>query len=561
VTDSPFGRRLPGLWRDAVCALAVIAMVAHNHYNVRATRDVGADDEAWYVAGGALLGKPGFPEGANGWPIPELGALHCLSYFALSKVFPHPLELYYASWQLRTTLLALAAYVLVRRAERPWWQALAVSFTFVNSAIADVWPFPVHTAALVLLLGLVAATFTRTTTASLCVVTIALAFAGFCRPELLYAYGVAVAAFVAYVAREAARGPGARGRRWGEALLWSAAVIVPGALLARWLGNPLGGTRSFYAFAQHYTLELFEAEKNPLNPWASWGPVVARDFPGATTVSQAMRANPSAFLAHLGRNVSKLPANTVLAVIPLLDVSTNVARALLALGAGAALVQAARLLRDGSRHRAVSTALFAFACALVPFVLAILIVHPRLHYFVVVVAVGMTLVGSYPLPALRWRPPIAPSPRARVAGVIAACLLAVSLTATKSEAATLVEWLTHSPTKRGLFGHRQRASARLRALNLEGRVVALEYAWGTCFYAGYDCESYLRWDKPTALGRFLAERRVDVVIVDDEMLRDVRFVDDPDVPDFLAHPDKYGFEVERVEGTDVRIAVRAGRRR
>lgn len=547
-------------WRDAICALAVLAMVAHNHYNVRATRDVGADDEAWYVAGGLLFGKPGFPEGPNGWPIPELGPLHCLSYLALSKIFVQPLELYYASWQLRITLLALAMFVLVRRAGRPWWQGLAISFAFVNSAIADIWPFPVHTAALVVLLGLVAASFARTKTTSLGIVTIAFAVAGFCRPELLYAYAVATAAFVVHLIWGAARGAGSHARRWSTALLWSAAVVVPGALLVARFGNPLSGTRSFFAFGQHYTLELFEQQKNPLNPWANWGEVVARDFPGAKTVFEAMRVNRSAFVAHLLRNVHKIPRNTVLAVVPLLDVSKTVANALLAVGFAIGAVQGYRILRDRSRPPALSAQVFAFGCSLVPFVLSILIVHPRLHYYVVVVTLGMTLVASYPLP-IPARARLALPARARAALVVAACILAVALTSTKSEAATLVEWVTRRPTKHGLAGHRQRASTQLRALRLEGHVVALEYAWGTCFYAGYDCEPYLRWDKWMPLGQFLEQRHVDVAILDDEMLKDVRFVGDPEVKDFVEHPERFGFDVQPVEGTDVRIWVRRTRSR
>jgi hypothetical protein len=57
--------------------------------------------------------------------------------------------------------------------------------------------------------------------------------------------------------------------------------------------------------------------------------------------------------------------------------------------------------------------------------------------------------------------------------------------------------------------------------------------------------------------QFLAERRIDVVILDEGMLQDVGFIDDPQVPDFLEHPESHGFVLERVPNTDVRIGIRA----
>jgi hypothetical protein len=557
--------RRNGKWFDGVslialapafaCALAVIAMVAHNHYNVRTTRDVGADDEGWYVAGGVLLGKSGFPNAPNGWPIPELGPLHCLSYFALSKLYKAPLELYYAAWELRTMLLALAIFVLVRRARGPWWQALLASFFFVNCKIADVWPFPMHTATLVILGGVIAASFTRTTIATLGVVTIALAFAGFCRPELLFAWASALAAFAFFVVR-GARGQGTR-EAWLEAFAWMGGSLAPVFVGLLTLGNPLGGTRSWFAFAQHYTLGLFKAEGNTLDPWANWGPVVARDFPGANSVFEAIRANPAAFLAHVGGNLHRFPGSFFWTTVPTLEASRHIERALWLVVIAFAIVQVRRMVRDRRRESSPMknptrmALVFAFFCCVVPFVLSTLIVHPREHYFVPVIVLGIILVFGYP-PSLPMKRVL--SAKAQVAIVLAACVLAPLLTATKSEAASLSEWITRRPAKHELEGHRQRVSTYLHDRHLEGKITILEYAWGTCFYAGYDCTNYLRWDKVQPFDSFVVQRGIDLVVIDDEMRHDPRFIDDSEVADFLDHPDKHGFVLEHVPKTDVRVA-------
>ncbi len=546
-------RRAWVTWRDTLCLLAIIAMVARNHYNDRATRDVGPDDEAWYVGVGLLFGKPGFPNGPDGWPIPELGPIHGLTYLLLSKIYHPPLELYFAAWQIRTTLLALAIFFLARRMAAPWWQALFGSFFFVNCAIADVWPFPMHTATLVILLGLVLASFARTTTSALAIVTISLAFAGFTRPDLLSAYAVALAVFTVFAIREAWTTDASRWRRWLGASAWTGATIVPGAALFALLGNPLGGTRSWFAFAQHYTLTLFEDQGSKLDPWANWAETVARDFPGATSTLGALRANPPAFFTHIARNLVRYPRNALMATFPELSAS-KIVETMLWLGVVAlGVAQIYRIARERSRSPTKSAIIFAFWCSFVPFSLSTVLIHPRLHYFVPVVVLALTLVFGHPLPRLesRWQ-----YARSSPVVVIIACVLAVTLTASKGGAATLKEWLTQNPSKHYIVG-RQAVSSRLREHRLKNDLVVLEYQWGTCLYAGYSCTSYQRWDKWMPFDQLLAERQIEVVIIDEGMRRDVRFIDDPQVADFLDHPESHGFLLERVPNTDVRIGIRA----
>lgn len=524
--------------RDLVCSAAVIAMVAHNYFNVRAARDMGADDEAWYVAGGVLFGKPGFPNGPNGLPIAELGPLHCLSYFPLSRIYHSPVDLYFAAWQLRTTLIALAIYAVVRRARASWWQALLASYVFVNCEVADLWPFPVHTAVLVVLLGVLAASFTRSKTAMFGTVTIAFAVAGFCRPELLYAYAISLIAFAVHLVRLKER------KNWP----WLVAALAPGVLLFWIFGNPLGGTRSYYAFGQHYTLALFRAKGITEDPWANWMPTVERDFPGATTVGQAIRANPGAFIHHIGRNFEMLPWAFFHVTRLRLPTSPMVEYVVWAVMLGVIGYQLRRVKRD---HNPVQTTIaFAIGCALIPFVLSIFIVHPRDHYFVGVVVLTITLAATAPVTTRRLRL----EHHAVLVG--AACIASVVFTDTKSGAGKFSEWVSGHPAHAEPFGKRQRGVARLRELHLHGKVVSLEYAWGTCMYAGYDCVPYLRWDKWMPFDQFVTERNLDVIVFDDEMARDNRYIVDDSFKDFLVHPADHGFDLEQVPGVDLRIGVR-----
>lgn len=517
--------------------LSVIAMVAHNHSSARSVRDLGADDEGWYLGSGVLLGHPGFPNGAGGLPIPEQGPMYSLWYFVLSKVWDSRLDLYFASWQLLATALSLAIYVVMRRAGAPWWQALLGTFFYVNSVVADVWPFPTYFATLLVLLGVLLASRARTTMSMLCIVTVALAFAGFARPEMLAAYGAAVVVVLVHGLREARRSRDLR--RSGVAAV---AALAPGGLLFGVFGNPLAGMRSFYAFAQHYTLNLFAAEGSPLDPWAHWGEIVTRDFPGTWTVGQAMRANPSAFVAHVLRNVRLFP-KAFLGLTDSLDASVVVQCVVAIIGLFFAHAQLRRCAREVRTNVVIRALFFALACCAVPFFFACLVIYPRAHYFVPVSVITVALVFSAPfvLPARTWQP----SPAQRWAGVLATCALFVVLTGSKG-----------AQGGARAVGERQRTVVTLQELKLQGRVVILEESWGTCMYAGYDCESHLRYEKELPFDAFVKKLGLEVLVIDDTLPRDPHFTGDLEFEDFLRNPARHGFRLLDVPRSRTRIALR-----
>src|SRR5439155_22965155 len=61
-------------------------------------------------------------------------------------------------------------------------------------------------------------------------------------------------------------------------------VVGCAVLLLRGMGTPLGGTRSFIAFHQHYAMNQFLADRIPLGASLHSEHIVARDFGNASTV-------------------------------------------------------------------------------------------------------------------------------------------------------------------------------------------------------------------------------------------------------------------------------------
>ncbi len=73
-------------------------------------------------------------------------------------------------------------------------------------------------------------------------------------------------------------------------------MLVVGVPLALrlWLeGNQ--GDRAFFAFGQHFALNVVESRQLVIDPWPVWDRFVREAFPHATTIPDALRENPSAF--------------------------------------------------------------------------------------------------------------------------------------------------------------------------------------------------------------------------------------------------------------------------
>jgi len=529
--------------------LTVVLMVCRNHYDIITVRDVGADDEGWYLASGVLLGKPGFPNGPDGWPIPEQGPLYCLWYGVLSKLVSNPLDLYFANWQILISALSIMLFLIVRRYGVAYWQALLASFFFVNGLVADIWPFPTYFATLIVLLGIFITTFVRPPKRAFLVVVVTLGVAGFARPELLWAYAVAVMAYLTCASLNARRT-----KKLSELIPTAAISLLPGIVLSSIFGNPLGGTRAFFAFAQHYAKGLLDERHSSLDPWANWGEITEHDFLGAKTIAQAMWANPKAFSEHVFRNLHQFPESFLRVSSTLLDTSSAIQKLLQSLGILFALIQIIFILRSQTSIALRRVLFFVIGCLSLPFSLSCVLVNPRLHYFIPIYTLTLILVFSRPvkLPVMFWR-----KAHVLLTGAFSAAL--VFLTASKNGAATLTEWLTrhHRAAPIEVFGDRQKAILYLRGLNLRNPIVTLEYSWGTCFYAGYSCNSYLRWDKQMPLHEFVTSLQVNLLIFDDTIQNDVRFVNDPDVNDFIHDAGRFGFVSERVPGTAIWLVYRS----
>jgi hypothetical protein len=241
-------------------------------------------------------------------------------------------------------------------------------------------------------LALAVALARRTVARALSVGATALAVTTFVRPELAAPF---LAAWVATaVACLVARDASSRLER-------SRLVATPALAffaLVLFFGNPLSQARSFEAFVQHYALQVTgerERYERSENPWYLYPSIIQRDFGDARSVTEAARANPRAFLWHVGRNVSAMPSAFVAMLRPSLPIGPRaqvaVAVALAVVLVGGVLLGIARLARARARGRLddlrIGVTLVTIAgCTIVPVIAIASLVFPRSRYLVAIIA-------------------------------------------------------------------------------------------------------------------------------------------------------------------------------
>lgn len=106
------------------------------------------------------------------------------------------------------------------------------------------------------------------------------------------------------------------GRRWSRASVirtgWL--LVLPGLALAAIAVVHRGiGERSWLAFRQHRALVAWRLAGAPktavgAHPFGAPDRWIQRDFPTATSIGEAVRENPAAFLGHVRHNIDELPA-------------------------------------------------------------------------------------------------------------------------------------------------------------------------------------------------------------------------------------------------------------
>lgn len=574
----PPPRRWRGRLADAAVLLCVAALGLKAAWGGAAARDADAGDECAYALAAAALPERGLP------PV-EGSPLYVLWDSMLLRAGVPPLDLSFTSWAVLATLLPVSLTLLVRALGGGRAAALAAGGLLLATTFVDVWPYPMHLATVVLLLGAAVAARLRPVAAG-GAVALTLLTATYARPEFLYALALFVPVAVVGIVIALWKQSGA----WRSAL--ATAVVVSGGAAGLWyaFGSPKGeGTRSLLAFGQHYALNKVNATKSPENPWHQWEKYVRADFGDAASLGEAARSNRDAFRWHLETNLRNLPAMLAAVAAPRVDlwllahphVSPPVepsrhprtsARvgwslvALLALGLTGAAVGVWRAVRgraaSDQSELLAGAAMFVLVAA--PAVAASLVIYPRFHYLLPTAAFAGALAaaGFGHLPAPGWWRRAAARPAVRAAVLVA---LAVGLAAIVPNRAH--GWCLQTKLKSARPGPRiapaptpTRASVEaVRSLGLRPPVLFLDHGASRSFYAGFGERFIHAAHVPPGEGlrAFVARVGVGVLVVDPLMLEFPGLRDDPEYRSLASGAESDLFRLVTVEKyPEIRFAVR-----
>jgi hypothetical protein len=559
-----------GRWRgvlaDAVLLLFVAGLGLKAAYGAAHIRDVDLADECATVAGAAH-----FP--ANGLPPVESSPLYVLSQFVLIRCGAPLEDVPFFSWACLAVLLPCSVYLLARSLGAGRAAAVLAGGFIPATTLIDIWPYPMHLAAVVLTLGTaLAARLPRAPATA--VLGLTLLTATYVRPEYLYALYL----FAPLAAVAAVRGfwhPESRRAALGSVALFTAA----GALLGWALGAPwAAGSRSMSAFGQHYACNRCLVDGRTESPWNQWENYIRADFGDATTVGGALRNNPDAFFWHIGTNARRLPRWVTGVAIPRVDLSQMhqihlaelpsryprtewLTRRAVAIAMGCGLVGVVlglwRWRRGAEEAARLPVGVLMLALIVAPGIAASLVVFPRFHYAIptVVFATALAAAGTRHLPRPQWA-------RSRAVNLVALGAVGVGLALFVPNRAN--GWCVQSRLGGGQriepVAAPSRACARaIRELDLRGQVVFLDISGARSFYSGFG----MGYVDPFAaapgerFSDFVRRTNVGVVVLEPQVLVAPLLRADPDARALAAGRESESFRVFPVEGhSDCWIAVR-----
>lgn len=538
---------------DIIAVITLVLLVAKLAWDLPQVRDIDFGDETVYLYFGTRLGDVPLVT-------PDCSPLYIVWYWLLGRFASDPVWIYNASWVLVTGMFVLSMYGLLRRLAVSPAASLCAAAAWLVSTIVTIPPYPIHFATVLLLVGAIAISYLPTAWTMAIGLGWLLVIVSYARPEYYLPYGVWVGAIALGSLMELWR----RQIALRDVQIRLLVVLAPALVLMCTLGFPLAGGRSFFAFEQHYALNVVTNERLDVDPWWNSQYFLERDYRRARSLPAAYQENPFAFCWHIATNIHTLPRNIALWTTPDLALAQRVEKWIggsYLIVAAVGLYGAAWMLRDlkPNRDKAWLGVFCLSMLVMLPATIATVMFYPRAHYLVAPLACLTALaLGSWhkathrdpPFGSesiFRPGPPAASSPDHLVRSLVVLCAIAAVLL-------TFVPNRAHGWTPQHLFGAARppaaalalpgRATiAKVRALPLPERIVVLDYYFSRLHYTTRTYERVKPLDKPANLpfDQFVREHGINVVIVDRDLQTHLNYRFDPAFAAFLARPEEQGF--------------------
>jgi hypothetical protein len=358
-------------------------------YRLDELMEVRLYDESYYL----WAGKNFFKEAIH----PEFSPLYAFWYWILSQFEADGLKLYYLNYKVLSLLMPLAAYAMLRAAGvRALVAALLAIFLLASGMNLPVWPKMANlitsivllSATVLMVLNVKKQAVWLFTGVVLCVLFM------YMRPEFVLGLMVFVGWFLWHIYTKR--------RLWDGA--WLPAALLPLVFMIYKFGIPVGsGPRSMIAFGQHYMHNIWlkeggsDEEMNIM--WVNWREYIQPYFGAASSVTEALANNPTAFLRHVGYNVYAMVFKGVYVIVEtvfptrIFYFSPSILFLLCLLLVGYSLHGKKTLFGLISGVEGFGQKMLWMLIFSVPALAAALIFQPRAHYIMVMIVPFIFFVG------------------------------------------------------------------------------------------------------------------------------------------------------------------------
>ncbi|HEX4572281.1 MAG TPA: hypothetical protein VH184_17745 [Dongiaceae bacterium] len=403
------------MWRKTIYSLLPLFILAAGFYyytqNFPHIFDIALYDESGYMHRGEAAGLLNFSNY-------EWGPLYSLFYRAVSVFVGDPVDVFMVGGLLVLSAAFLLGALSTQLLSGNPILAVLLAALPLFAGVFVIWPRVSFLVIAMLGAAIPLALRLGRTADKAALLTVVAFLLTFVRPEYITAFylmlAIAAASFLWTLWSQGRVAPGS-----GRTLITLSAVpglsiAAVAALALAWsLPIPAGHGRAFMAFGQHYALRYVSDHGLPVSSWQTWLPIMAREFPGASTVGAAFQQAPGKVLHFYGANLADMIEDIWQTGRQVID------RHALFFGVGAAILIAGAVwqLRAVRRNRGpawmpdaarsgLAVDLLLIGVLGLPPLLGCILVYPRLHYIIMVEFVTCLLLAR----ALRGRaPPFAPA--------------------------------------------------------------------------------------------------------------------------------------------------------
>ena len=393
--------------RVLVYILLLILIVAFLHYlqNFPSIFDINLADETRYMG----MGQSSAPLPLHDY---EISALYGLFYRIISKFVIDPVELYMIGGMLIVMLAYCSLIISIFLMSRSPVLTTLVASVLIFSGFFAAEPRVSYLAIVILSLGTALAFHFKRISQKSAILAVASFLCAFARPEFVlvfYAMGaIAVLSFIWDLWVELRAGTDKTSVFVRNAVPFLSFLAVAALSLA-WSFPILSASgRAFAAFEQHYALRYVMERRLTLNPWLLYDQVIAKEFPGATTIWEAYKIFPRKVVIFISGNLRELAAtlwNSVSMTVIEQPVFLGISLAVLVGAVFWRLISARPTPADQARppisRREQLLDLGLIAVFGIPPLLGCILVYPHPHYIVILELSACLFVAR----ALRGRGP------------------------------------------------------------------------------------------------------------------------------------------------------------